>query len=120
MQRLSVAELTISTPNPAEGGAELHVTVGPGVAPSALAYALEHLRALCDRRLVDSLRVSLTHTGRPAKGKLRAEMTAVLNGHVLRARAVDPSARVAIDHVHDRIAEQAALTRAVTSAEARP
>ncbi|MFD2395948.1 hypothetical protein ACFS2C_17160 [Prauserella oleivorans] len=79
------------------------MTVGIGVDPACVGYALDQLHALSVAGLVDELRAALSRDGR----RTRVQVTAVLGGRVLCASTAGDGPYTAVDDVQRVVAEEA-------------
>lgn len=82
----------------------VQVTVGIGVDPACVGYALDQLHELITGAFVDELRASISRDG----ARTLVEVTAVLGGRVVRVSAAADGPLVAVDHVHGVVADEAA------------
>lgn len=89
---------------------DAQIQTGAGVDPTALDYALDHLRTVCTGYPVTEVRARLTRAPSPGRTTaVRAEATAVVHGHSIQASAVSHCARTSVDEVADRLAAKLLL-----------
>lgn len=96
---------------PADAIPDATIQTGTGVDPTAIDYALDHLRDVCVGYPVTKVHARLTRVEkRPATILVQAE--AVVKGHSVQASAVGRSPQRSIDEVADQLATKLAKAAA--------